>query len=273
MGRIVEKTVSVNQPSFAVYAARTFHESPRPGPLSVGQKAEGRAGDRNFKLFLKRWARGTAAITAGLICAACLLFPAITDAHRVNVFAYVEGDSLVIEGYFSKSAKARNCDVHVLSAAGRTLASGTTDDKGIVSFPLTEMAPVTGRLTVVLETQDGHRAEYQVTREDIPKRFSKSPEAADGPRPAEVVAAASEPTGQPVQDAGASGSSSCLKNLDGLLATHIAPLEDRLTRLEKMIRVRQQEGPSLRDIVGGIGWIMGLVGVGAYFLSRRGNDS
>ena len=36
-----------------------------------------------------------------------LLFSSNVLAHKVRVFAYVEGDKLIVEGYFSKSAKAR----------------------------------------------------------------------------------------------------------------------------------------------------------------------
>ena len=42
-----------------------------------------------------------------------------------------------------------------------------------------------------------------------------------------------------------------------------------LTQQRMLVELKEQ-GPSFRDVVGGIGWIMGLVGLAAYFLSRSG---
>ena len=50
--------------------------------------------------------------------------------------------------------------------------------------------------------------------------------------------------------------------MDAALERHLAPLRRDLA-------AGSEAGPGLRDIVGGLGWIMGLVGAGLYFSRRR----
>ena len=50
--------------------------------------------------------------------------------------------------------------------------------------------------------------------------------------------------------------------IDGALERQLAPLRRELA-------ARSEEGPRLQDVVGGLGWIMGLVGMGLYFARRR----
>jgi nickel transport protein len=46
-------------------------------------------------------------------------------------------------------------------------------------------------------------------------------------------------------------------------------LERKLSPIIRMISESQTKGPSVTEIVGGIGYIFGLMGVALYFLSRR----
>jgi nickel transport protein len=40
--------------------------------------------------------------------------------------------------------------------------------------------------------------------------------------------------------------------------------------LTRMIAASQEKGPTMSDIVGGLGYIIGLVGLGAYVRYRKG---
>ena len=46
-------------------------------------------------------------------------------------------------------------------------------------------------------------------------------------------------------------------------------LDKKLKPVMKLLAEAQQSGPSAVDILGGIGYIFGLVGVAAYFSARR----
>ena len=65
-----------------------------------------------------------------------------------------------------------------------------------------------------------------------------------------------EPAGRPAADLEA--------QLRTVVTEALAPLSARLARLEEARR-----RPGLRDILGGLGYILGLVGVGAYLQARR----
>lgn len=89
-------------------------------------------------------------------------------AHKINVFAVVEKDSLVVEGYFSGNVKAQDSLVQVYAQSGDKIAEGRTDAKGICRIGLNEIKPIRGDLRVVISTGDGHRAEYVVKAVEIP---------------------------------------------------------------------------------------------------------
>ena len=49
-----------------------------------------------------------------------------------------------------------------------------------------------------------------------------------------------------------------------------AALDAKLGPIRRDLAAQVNAGPSLRDIIGGIGWILGLAGIGLYFKGRRG---
>lgn len=46
-------------------------------------------------------------------------------------------------------------------------------------------------------------------------------------------------------------------------------LEKKLQPLIRMVAASQNKGPTISDIIGGIGYILGLVGLGAYIRYRK----
>ena len=74
-------------------------------------------------------------------------------AHRVNVFAYVEGGDVVVECSYSKSKRVNRGTIEVLSLqSGESLLSGETDEAGRFRFQPVHLyahtARKTGRQTV-----------------------------------------------------------------------------------------------------------------------------
>ncbi len=242
-------------------------------------------------------------LVSGLIALAVLLnatFVPHVEAHKVNVFAYVEGDQVVVEGYFSGSVKAQNCQVEVFDVTGRKLLEGKTDTKGIFSFKLKELPPFKGGLKIVLNAEMGHRGEYTLPESDIPrapkKESSEQPkgeratgvaEPASTAQPSEAGArpatapgakaveapleAASRETAQvsasPVMDEAA-----LRRSLETVLDQKLAPIVRMLGNHEKIMLEEKMRGPKMTDIIGGIGWIFGIVGVSAFFWSKKRPD-
>lgn len=192
------------------------------------------------------------------------LFASESLAHKVKVFAYAEGDRLTVQGYFGGKTKAANCAVCIYDSKGVKIGEGVTDSEGLWEFPLPESAPVSGNLLVVLEAGSGHRAEYVVESGDLPARKSQSGATTQQPAsPARAAQSAPNdiPQGNEEQYA---------RLVDETLAKRIGPLVKMLSNQQKILMEMRDKGPGVSEIIGGIGWIFGLVGVGAYFARRNG---
>ena len=70
-------------------------------------------------------------------------------AHKVNVYAYAEGDQIKGEGYFPGGDKAQDSLVELLDGQGKLLGSTHTDSKG--EFSLAVPAGAMPPLKVVLK--------------------------------------------------------------------------------------------------------------------------
>lgn len=228
---------------------------------------------------------------AGLcLTAACLLcfigLPA--HAHKVNVFAYVEGDKVVVEGYFSGNAKARDTTVQVLDETGKKLLEGKTDKKGIFSFKLADLPQFTGGLKFVLDAEMGHKAEYVLAASELPAAGAREAtasgqapeqEAASQEKAAKQSHSKTQPVREPETSAAPSPPAAAAVSvvdqavltaaLGAVLDKKLEPIVRMLGKQEKLLLEEKFGGPRVSDIVGGIGWIIGLAGIAAFFLSRN----
>jgi nickel transport protein len=193
------------------------------------------------------------------------------QAHKVNVFAYVEGDRVVVEGYFSASVKAQGCTVEVLDESGKRLQEGRTDPKGVYSFKLADLPAFTGGLKIVLDVGEGHKAEYLLDASDIPGSRAKNASSREQPSKSEPPKNQSlKATTPPVISATQIVDQTALAAaLEAVLDKRLEPIVRMLGKQEKLLLEQKYGGPKMSDIIGGIGWIMGIVGLAAYFLSRN----
>ncbi|MCK9262498.1 MAG: carboxypeptidase regulatory-like domain-containing protein [Deltaproteobacteria bacterium] len=74
-------------------------------------------------------------------------------AHKVNIFAYVEGNTVFTESYFPDGKPVEGGVVEVQDQKGVTLVEGKTDEKGLFHFPL----PKKEDLTIILNASMGHK--------------------------------------------------------------------------------------------------------------------
>lgn len=194
-----------------------------------------------------------------LALALVLLVQGTALAHRVNVFAFVQGGEIVVESWYSKSKKVRHGNIEVQDAqSGETLLTGMTDEQGLWRFPIPEQARSSGAgLRILLQAGEGHQNEWTV----------QASEFLDTPRPVESL-----PAAQPGAAAAAS-SRTDEALLPALTRSDVeevvaAVLDAKLAPIKRELLEQNQGGPGMREIFGGIGWIFGLVGVAAYFKSR-----
>ncbi|MDR1164299.1 MAG: hypothetical protein LBO66_00225 [Deltaproteobacteria bacterium] len=187
------------------------------------------------------------------------LAPGSASAHAVYVFAYSASDQICSESYFSRKNRVQGGRVSLLSPNGTLLESGVTDGEGTFCFKSPDVA---GDLIVAVEAGEGHRGEFILRaseRSDSPSA-SFSP-ASPSPAPAETVEAGPAAAGPPAfspQDARA------LQNFIR------AELRDQLKPIVRALaEAENDQSPTLRNVVGGLGWIAGLLGLIFWRLGRR----
>ncbi len=187
-------------------------------------------------------------------------------AHKVNVFAYVEGDTVVVEGYFSGNVKAQDSPVEVFASDGKKILEGKTDSKGMYSFKLADLPPIKGDIKIVLDAGMGHRADFTLSMSDLSSsaQETRSPQQKlEKEEPADPSLAAAHPSVQ-VQDPAV-----MKKIVEDAVDQRIQPLVKMLGTQQKLLMEQRDRGPTLNEIVGGIGWILGIVGVAGYFMGRN----
>lgn len=199
-------------------------------------------------------------------------------AHKVNVYAVAQAGAVTGEGYFSGGAKAQDAEVEVHDASGAVIAQGRTATDGTftIGLPKNPAAP----LTIVLKAGEGHRNDFTLTAQDMAQAggadaagISASPANPPG-RSTETPPASDVPGGS----AGQAGSAPALASTDEarfqtLVEAAVAKaVEEKLVplRLELAKISEQSRASKVRDIVAGIGWIVGLVGIAAWFKRPRG---
>lgn len=182
-------------------------------------------------------------------------------AHRVLVFAYAEGDTIHVEGKFVPDTPVRQGKVLVLDAkTGQELLTGQTDDQGKFSFKIPAAAAAAKMdLKIVVEAAMGHRGEWLLKAGSY--LTGASPTQAAEPAPA--VAAAPKAPGTQALTADQQALEAALNRA---LERHLAPIKEMLTELTI-------HRTSLTDIIGGLGYIMGIFGLWAYFASKKRKDA
>jgi nickel transport protein len=179
-----------------------------------------------------------------------VLWPGYAAAHRVTVFAWVEGETVHTESKFSGGKPVNGGEILVYDLDGNPLLSGKTNEQGEFSFKI----PKKTGMKIVLQAGMGHRGEWTLPLSEI---------APHEPKPEPAV---SQETPAGMSEAGVPASSVSLDQIRRVLDQS---LDQRLNPVLKMLSESRDKGPTLRDILGGIGYILGLMGLAAYIHFRR----
>jgi nickel transport protein len=222
----------------------------------------------NLRCYNFRRATRLLAVCMASIISVCII-TIQAQAHKVNVFAYVEGDRVVVEGYFSANVKARDCLVTVLDEKGKKIHEGKTDQNGAYSFKLADLPAFSGGLKLVLDVGEGHKAEYTLSASDIPSSGKNDVPAKEQPPKNQSLNAPAPPVAGSAQVLDPTALTS---SLDAVLDKKLEPIIRMLGKQERILLEEKYGGPRLNEIIGGIGWIMGLAGLTAFFLGRKQSE-
>jgi nickel transport protein len=182
-------------------------------------------------------------------------------AHKVRIFAWQDGNNIVTESKFSGGRPAQNATVSVIDLQnGQRLLSGTTDTEGLFSFPL----PVSSskELQIIVDGGDGHKNSWKYTLEDPSSEQEIPPPLATATNATKQLPNQPEPgkteenTFQPI----------AASELTRIVET---ALDKKLAPIKRTLAENSEKGPTLQDIFGGIGYILGLAGIAAYMQSLK----
>ncbi len=174
-------------------------------------------------------------------------------AHKVNLFAYVEADNIYVEGYFVDGKAAQNSKVQVLGPNGDLLLEGTTDNQGQLRFPV----PQHTDLKIIVNAGMGHQADFLLLASDMNdvEPVKAAPLKSDA---AEAIV--SQSSSQPVMSSAINPS-----DLDAVVRKAV---NEAIKPLVRELSAAQQKA-SLSGIVGGVGYIIGFLGLFAFFKARQ----
>jgi len=181
-------------------------------------------------------------------------------AHKVLLTAYVEGDTVFVEGGFSDGTSCKNAGIEVFDPSGKKLLEGKTNESGEFSFK----PPQKTDLKLVLNAGMGHRGEYMVPADELPDMISVQKAGAEV-RPA--LAAESRKLGEASEIVARIDPKEIESIVDRVIQKRLRPL----TRL--VAKSQRKTGFSPTEIFGGIGYIFGLMGVAMYFRYRKSGKS
>ncbi|HEB49062.1 MAG TPA: hypothetical protein ENI89_00475 [Desulfobulbus sp.] len=200
-----------------------------------------------------------------LLCS-LLLLQQQADAHGIRVFAYTSGPDIVVEGRFSSGRAPVNSKVRVFSTkSGKLLLEGKTGKDGVFTFSRPATNPDEG-LKIVLVAGEGHQAEWTMTPEDLNEEpmpaapaAATTPDRATAPDTATTAAAPAAATAQaPATAATPPGQVLDSRALADLVTRSVAR---EIAPLKKMMMEQMNRGPSMTEILGGIGWLVGIAGL------------
>ncbi|MFH1488323.1 MAG: hypothetical protein ABII06_05425 [Pseudomonadota bacterium] len=188
--------------------------------------------------------------TAALFLALLLgpFFPADGHAHKVYIFAWTEGETVHTDSYYPNTKKVINGTIRVYNPEGEKLLEGKTGEQGAFSFQI----PQKTDLKIVLEASMGHKTEFLLPADEFSSLVKKPKSGTRANMTGPAPSASSQVNADMLREV-----------LEEVIDARLKPIHKKLAGLER------EKGPALRDVIGGIGYILGLMGVVLYFKSHR----
>ena len=190
-----------------------------------------------------------------------VIFTTPALAHKIRIFAWEEGGQIITETKFSGGRTAKGATVTVYDADSKVkLLSGITDEKGLFSFPLPGTKAT--QLEIEVNSGDGHKNSWLYTKNDQEttidsEEVSVSPQIQDSSNDSEAQILLPQ-------------TEKCMAQADieQIITTAI---DNQLAPIRKQLAENSEQGPTFRDILGGIGYLLGIAGIIAYMKSKQIN--
>ena len=183
----------------------------------------------------------------GVVLVILSVFASTAYGHKVNVFAYTEGDQIYTEGYFSDGSKAKNSEVTVYDGENHELTKGKTNEEGVFTFPTQGKQA----LRIILNAGLGHQASYDIPVDELTDTAASTSAEATAPSVDQSASSSGNNESAPLSET----------MVRKAVAQGVLPLALEVSELK--------ERRGFSDIVGGIGFIVGILGIFAYIKARK----
>ena len=227
-----------------------------------------------------------------------LLFCTDADAHRLHVFHYLEGQEIHGQSYFQDGSAAIGAKVQLLDSMGNPVSEATTDEKGEFRLPL----PRVGIYTLRVDAGWGHTIEERVSIPDPTHRAGAALSSPAQPDKSPTPPAKRVPSLTSTQQEGKTSPVDHSESLmlQGTSSVQVRPLEVHgtedspqgslpgpdlgqvLAELRQLrgewiafreAEQRHRERTQLRDVLGALGYLVGIMGLLQFLLSRTRRSS
>lgn len=173
--------------------------------------------------------------------------------HKVSIFAWVEAGTVHTESKFSGGKRVKGGKIEAFDHQGRSVHTGTTDDDGYHSFAVPAGAK---ELKIVLTAGMGHTNHWTIHAEElgVAEPADNTTINQDQPR----VASSPAPI-------------ATNRSSNGLDAQAIETIVERALE-RKLAPIRSQLAEQrwrITDILSGLGYILGLMGLASYVHYRK----
>lgn len=186
-----------------------------------------------------------------------LIFTKVGFTHKINNFAYREGNQIMGEAYFADGSPCIKCKVEVYNERGTKILETLTDEKGKYNFIINEK----GGLKIKVIAGEGHLAEYKLEGLKEEKKEIPKPEVSKVSQTEKMVIN-SRLSNEEMKLAIKEAVSEAIKET-------IKPETEGIKNLLMEIK-KDMDKVRLHDIIGGIGYIFGIWGM-INFLKFRKN--
>ena len=198
------------------------------------------------------------------------------SAHKVVLDVYADGDAVEGEIGFSSGDMAAGIVIEVFDDAGNKLGEATSDEDGIFRYKPTAKIPLVFRANLGA----GHVASYEMGVDELPDGVGGDvkAEAASSEVSELLQDMTKEKAAKPSSDSEVVGlAPAALQKLIGAevraqLEAFKPEMTEALGKTTKPLRkvvADYMEKNDLQSILGGLGYILGLFGIGFYVAARR----
>jgi len=203
--------------------------------------------------------------------------PVNNFAHNVNIFAWVEGKQVHTESYYPDGKMVSGGEIEVYNSKGKLIIKGKTDEQGRFSFEVQKPEEI----VIVLNAGMGHRAQITLKEQALESEGLKSDEKKGKEVQKEKENGSLSEPSELKEDKGKKTPPE-IGDMEKALVLDLT--EDRIRQivreevskevapLARSIALLHEKKPGLTEILGGIGYIIGLMGIILYFKSKKASS-